>query len=126
MDCRYAVAQIPSVRLLDGFLVSQGALISPAQSIAGIEMYDVEWILIIEKEVRRVLPLFYKKLTRFLRQAVFRSLCVAEFLDHPTFPKGVIITGKGFPDVATREFVKQLSIDLPQFVPSPSHESGVC
>lgn len=51
----------------------------------------VEYVLIVEKE------------------AVFRTLCSGEA------GKGIVVTGKGYPDVATRELVKELSGALPVF-----------
>ena len=49
-----------------------------------------------------------------VRQAVFQTLCSPDFLDIPTLGPGIILTGKGYPDVSTRELVLRLSRELPR------------
>ncbi|KAI0030772.1 Spo11/DNA topoisomerase VI subunit A [Vararia minispora EC-137] len=50
--------------------------------------------------------------------AVFQTLCRLHITDHPSFPAaGVMITGKGYPDIATRQLVATLSRNLPATVP---------
>jgi len=47
-------------------------------------------------------------------QAVFQTLSTGGVVDgNDEIGKGVLITGKGYPDVATRELVKRLADDLP-------------
>ncbi|KAF5326416.1 hypothetical protein D9611_000480 [Ephemerocybe angulata] len=61
---------------------------------------EVNWILVVEKE------------------AVFQTLCRLGVADHPSMPgRGLIITGKGYPDVATRHLVKSLADALPKRIP---------
>ncbi|KAF6763217.1 Spo11/DNA topoisomerase VI subunit A [Ephemerocybe angulata] len=61
---------------------------------------EVNWILVVEKE------------------AVFQTLCRLGVADHPSMPgRGIIITGKGYPDVATRHLVKSLADALPKRIP---------
>ncbi|KAF8627831.1 hypothetical protein AX15_004249 [Amanita polypyramis BW_CC] len=61
---------------------------------------DVRWILVVEKE------------------AVFNTLCHLCLVNNPTLPgKGLLITGKGYPDMATRHLVNYLSRTLPLSVP---------
>ncbi|KAI1796465.1 topoisomerase acting in meiosis [Ganoderma leucocontextum] len=58
------------------------------------------WVLVVEKE------------------AVFQTLCKLRLAAHQAFPgSGLIVTGKGYPDVATRQLVKTLSDNLPAHVP---------
>ena len=53
-------------------------------------------------------------------QAVFQSLCCSAFLkEDERLKNGIIVTGKGYPDLSTRELVKRLSIALPLFVNPP-------
>lgn len=53
-----------------------------------------------------------------LFQAVFQTLCQRRAADHPSFPgRGLIITGKGYPDIATRHLTKALADVLPRSVP---------
>lgn len=53
---------------------------------------EVAWILVVEKD------------------AVFQTLCRAGVTTHPKLPgHGILITGKGYPDVATRDLVAALS-----------------
>ncbi|KAG8904196.1 endodeoxyribonuclease [Tulasnella sp. 403] len=60
----------------------------------------ISWVLVVEKE------------------AIFQSLCRMGFASHKSLiGPGVIVTGKGYPDVATRELVYKLSSDLPISIP---------
>ncbi|GAA5850652.1 hypothetical protein JCM8547_001945 [Rhodosporidiobolus lusitaniae] len=74
---------------------SLGTLIPPGQAIERIETDEVEWVLVVEKE------------------AVFQTLCIPELLHTFALGKGVLLTGKGYPDLATRELVKRLADELP-------------
>ncbi|KAJ3889229.1 Spo11/DNA topoisomerase VI subunit A [Lentinula edodes] len=61
---------------------------------------DLAWVLIIEKD------------------AVFQTLCHLNASNHPLLPgKGILITGKGYPDMATRHLVKTLCDALPKTIP---------
>ncbi|EIW63071.1 DNA topoisomerase IV alpha subunit [Trametes versicolor FP-101664 SS1] len=69
-----------------------------------IEQFDVDeglaWVLVVEKE------------------AVFQTLCRLRLGTHPLLPgKGLVITGKGYPDVATRQLLNALSANLPPHIP---------
>ncbi|KAI8993791.1 Spo11/DNA topoisomerase VI subunit A [Trametes punicea] len=69
-----------------------------------IQRYEVDcelaWVLVVEKE------------------AVFQTLCRLRVGTHHALPgKGLIITGKGYPDVATRHLMNALSTNLPQRIP---------
>ncbi|KAJ7747262.1 topoisomerase acting in meiosis [Mycena metata] len=80
---------------------TEGALIPVGEDIqAFIVAEDVEWVLIVEKD------------------AVFQTLCRLRLATHPSLPgRGIIITGKGYPDVATRQLVATLSECLPRRIP---------
>jgi len=93
------------IELVGGDIVevndAEGTLIPVAEEIA---RFDVDaalyWVLIVEKE------------------AVFQTLCRHKFTRHPSLPgHGLIITGKGYPDVATRQLVRTLSDNLPDCIP---------
>ncbi|GAA5923857.1 hypothetical protein JCM1841_001415 [Sporobolomyces salmonicolor] len=73
----------------------QGTLIPPDQAIERIESEDLNWVLVVEKE------------------AVFRTLISAGLTSNEELGDGVVLTGKGYPDLATRELVKRLADDLP-------------
>lgn len=61
---------------------------------------NIRWVLVVEKE------------------AVFNSLCQFHLVDHPALiGQGLLITGKGYPDIATRHLVNYLADALPQSVP---------
>lgn len=67
------------------FLADGGGVVVPGE-LEGITVgEEVEWVLIVEKE------------------AVFRSLACGGGR------KGIVVTGKGYPDVATREVVRMLA-----------------
>ncbi|KAF9568218.1 DNA topoisomerase IV, alpha subunit [Agrocybe pediades] len=80
---------------------SEGTLIPAGEDIEtfGVDE-DVAWVLIVEKE------------------AVFQTLCKMRICRHDSFPgPGILITGKGYPDVATRHIVKSLADALPRRIP---------
>ncbi|KAF9268643.1 DNA topoisomerase IV, alpha subunit [Marasmius fiardii PR-910] len=66
---------------------------------------DVEWVLVVEKD------------------AVFQTLCHHR-LTALTPGKGIMITGKGYPDLATRQLVKTLSDCLPKRIPVMAFVDG--
>ncbi|KZT19910.1 DNA topoisomerase IV, alpha subunit [Neolentinus lepideus HHB14362 ss-1] len=76
-------------------------LMKPSSTIARFEVKGhIAWVLVVEKE------------------AVFQTLCRYKFASHASLPgRGIIITGKGYPDVATRQLVKTLSDNLSTSVP---------
>ncbi|KAF8210596.1 Spo11/DNA topoisomerase VI subunit A [Mycena galopus ATCC 62051] len=80
---------------------TEGALIPVGEDIKTFTVAeDVEWVLLVEKD------------------AVFQTLCRVRFASHPALPgRGLIITGKGYPDVATRQLVATLSSFLPRRIP---------
>ncbi|KAG2148313.1 Spo11/DNA topoisomerase VI subunit A [Suillus cothurnatus] len=81
--------------------VYQGTLIPTGETIERFDLKgDISWVLVVEKE------------------AVFQTLCRFQFASHQSLPgPGFIITGKGYPDVATRQLVKTLSDNLPAHIP---------
>ena len=48
------------------------------------------------------------------KEAIFRSLATANFHNNEVIGHSVLITGKGYPDVASRELVHTLSSHLPE------------
>jgi meiotic recombination protein SPO11 len=80
------------LRVMDCTMGEGGTLIPPKRDIARMEIGNgVEWVLIIEKE------------------AVFRGLWKMSQSDPGWRNRGVLVTGKGYPDVATRELLLLLS-----------------
>ncbi|BGP16475.1 hypothetical protein JCM10213_007919 [Rhodosporidiobolus nylandii] len=73
----------------------QGALVPPGQAIEELVPDDVSWVLVVEKE------------------AVFQTLCTSPLLGDANIGNGILLAGKGYPDLATRELVKRLSDELP-------------
>ncbi|KAF8232202.1 DNA topoisomerase IV, alpha subunit [Tricholoma matsutake] len=80
---------------------TEGVLIPVGEDIASFSADDnISWVLIVEKE------------------AVFQTLCRLRLTTSPSLPgHGLIITGKGYPDIATRHLVKTLSDALPLSAP---------
>ncbi|KAH6914489.1 Spo11/DNA topoisomerase VI subunit A [Coprinopsis sp. MPI-PUGE-AT-0042] len=61
---------------------------------------DIKWVLIVEKE------------------AVFNTLCSLQITDgRLPAGRGILITGRGYPDIATRHLVKSLADALPTRIP---------
>ncbi|KIW79776.1 hypothetical protein Z517_06390 [Fonsecaea pedrosoi CBS 271.37] len=59
----------------------------------------VNWILVIEKE------------------ATFNALTEREFHQHPVIGPGLLVTAKGYPDITTRYFLRQLLDQSPSSIP---------
>ncbi|TFK74062.1 DNA topoisomerase IV, alpha subunit [Pluteus cervinus] len=80
---------------------SEGTIIPSGEDIASFSISeDIFWVLLVEKD------------------AVFQTLCYYKLSNFPSLPgPGIVITGKGYPDVATRHLVKTLSDNLPRHVP---------
>ncbi|KAJ4483485.1 topoisomerase acting in meiosis [Lentinula aciculospora] len=80
---------------------SEASLIPAGEDVETFNVdEDLAWVLIVEKD------------------AVFQTLCHLNASNHPLLPgKGLLITGKGYPDMATRHLVKTLSDSLPQTIP---------
>ncbi|OCH93112.1 DNA topoisomerase IV alpha subunit [Obba rivulosa] len=80
---------------------TEASLIPASEEISQFEVdSQLSWVLVVEKE------------------AVFQTLCRLNIAAHPYMPgPGLLITGKGYPDVATRELVKTLSDNLPPSIP---------
>ena len=72
----------------------QGMLVPPLGDLLSVEMSSVEWILVVEKE------------------ATFRSIAASNFWD-TIATKGAIMTGKGYPDIASRALLHFLSMPSP-------------
>ncbi|KAL4959861.1 putative meiosis-specific topoisomerase Spo11 [Aspergillus stella-maris] len=70
-------------------------LIPRVQNIAELDISDVKWVLIIEKE------------------AVFRCLARDNFHLSAAAGKGILITGKGYPDLGTRAFARRILDSIP-------------
>ncbi|GLB45082.1 putative DNA topoisomerase IV alpha subunit [Lyophyllum shimeji] len=80
---------------------TEGTLIPVGEDIKSFGVDTrVAWVLVLEKE------------------AVFQTLCRLKFACHASLPGcGLIITGKGYPDIATRHLVKTLADGLPSSIP---------
>ncbi|OSD04027.1 DNA topoisomerase IV, alpha subunit [Trametes coccinea BRFM310] len=80
---------------------SEPILIPPSEDIERFEVdSNLAWVLVVEKE------------------AVFQTLCRLRLGTHHALPgNGLVVTGKGYPDVATRQLVKTLSANLPEQIP---------
>ena len=84
---------------LDGTGSSAGLLITPDCAIERLEIDDaLAFVLVIEKH------------------AVFTSLASALSKFEARFGACVMLTGKGYPDVASRELVKRIADDWPESV----------
>ncbi|KAL2845250.1 Spo11/DNA topoisomerase VI subunit A [Aspergillus pseudoustus] len=75
---------------IDARLLTNDCLIPRVQDISRLDVSDVDWVLILEKE------------------AVFRRLSRSNFHTRARAGMGLIITGKGYPDLGTRAFVRKI------------------
>ncbi|KAL5336329.1 Spo11/DNA topoisomerase VI subunit A [Aspergillus crustosus] len=77
-------------RIVNEFESKKECLIPRVQDIAEIDISDVKWVLILEKE------------------AIFRRLVQSNFHIYSAAGKGILITGKGYPDIRTRAFLRKV------------------
>lgn len=84
-----------SIRLKDGSVIdaSLGDVGTPIPSVASISTVDcsgLRWVLVVEKD------------------ATFRSLVSSRFSETSIAGTGLLITAKGYPDLATRTFLQRM------------------
>ncbi|CEN60175.1 hypothetical protein ASPCAL02616 [Aspergillus calidoustus] len=80
---------------IDARLLTNDCLIPRVQDISRLDISDVDWVLILEKE------------------AVFRRLTWSNFHIRARAGMGLIVTGKGYPDLGTRAFVRKIYDSIP-------------
>ncbi|KAF4257134.1 hypothetical protein CNMCM8812_006886 [Aspergillus fumigatus] len=76
--------------MVDARLSTKDVLIPKTEDIEAIDASEVKWVLILEKE------------------AVYRRLSRSSYHTRAAAGKGVLVTGKGYPDLSTRAFVRRL------------------
>ncbi|KAG7139049.1 Meiotic recombination protein rec12 like [Verticillium longisporum] len=79
---------------------STGVLIPSVRDVVGMNFASTKWVLVIEKE------------------AAFRPLAVQQYWGKSGAGHGVIVTGKGYPDLVTRSFlhaIQAMKPDMPIF-----------
>lgn len=81
--------------VVDASADREGILVPTARDITSVDMSGVRFILVIEKE------------------ATFRSIGASDFWEIIR-SKGVILTGKGYPDLASQAMLRLLSSPSPQ------------
>ncbi|KAK3685212.1 Spo11/DNA topoisomerase VI subunit A, partial [Podospora appendiculata] len=75
---------------------TDGILLPSINSIEKINFHSVKWVLVIEKE------------------ATFRTLAASQYHQTSKAGHGILITAKGYPDLATRRFLNILHSVRPQ------------
>ncbi|KAK4174401.1 putative meiosis-specific topoisomerase [Triangularia setosa] len=81
-----------------GLSHNTGILLPPISEIQSIGFHAAQWVLVIEKE------------------ATFRTLAAAQYAKTSRAGCGILITAKGFPDLATRRFLSVLHSMRPGLV----------
>jgi meiotic recombination protein SPO11 len=81
--------------ILDAACDRDGTLVPPLRDILSVDLTAARWILVVEKE------------------ATFRSIASSSFWDAIS-TRGIVLTGKGYPDIATRALLHFLSTASPQ------------
>ncbi|GLA62459.1 hypothetical protein AtubIFM54640_003014 [Aspergillus tubingensis] len=76
--------------VVDARFSNQDTLVPRTQDIHKIDLADVTWVLVLEKE------------------AVYRRLASSNYQFKSAAGKGILVTGKGYPDLNTRAFVRKL------------------
>lgn len=85
-------------------------MIPPDASIAGVKIGPIRWILVIEKD------------------ATFRSLSASQYWRRTSCGEGLLVTARGYPDMATQSFLYSLSLhrpDVPIFVLADFDPDGI-
>ncbi|GAA98369.1 hypothetical protein E5Q_05055 [Mixia osmundae IAM 14324] len=77
--------------MLDGRGSTTGCLIPPAELVSSIDILNARWVIVLEKE------------------AVFRSLAHLLPMLEADHGPGIIITGRGYADLATRSLIARIS-----------------
>ncbi|KAF4223769.1 hypothetical protein CNMCM8980_010285 [Aspergillus fumigatiaffinis] len=85
--------------VVDARLSTKDVLIPKTEDIEAIDASEVKWVLILEKE------------------AVYRRLSRSSYHTRAAAGKGVLVTGKGYPDLSTRAFVRKL-VDETRHLPA--------
>ncbi|KAJ5134412.1 hypothetical protein N7526_005777 [Penicillium atrosanguineum] len=76
--------------VLDAGFATQDTLVPRIQQNDEIDILATRWVLVIEKE------------------AVFHRLVRNDYYNRAVAGQGILITGKGYPDIRTREFIRHL------------------
>ncbi|GLA72901.1 hypothetical protein AtubIFM55763_003795 [Aspergillus tubingensis] len=76
--------------VVDARFSNQDTLIPRTQDIQKVDLADVAWVLVLEKE------------------AVYRRLASSNYHISSVAGNGILVTGKGYPDLNTRAFVRKL------------------
>ncbi|KAK8040935.1 Bcspo11 [Apiospora phragmitis] len=74
----------------------QVVVVPPADAVADLDLRPIEWILVIEKE------------------ATFRSLVSLRYHEISVAGRGILMTAKGYPDLASRQFIHRIHSTWPQ------------
>ncbi|KAM0813327.1 putative Spo11/DNA topoisomerase VI subunit A [Seiridium cardinale] len=72
-----------------------GVTIPQEKELEDVDLSGVQWVLVIEKD------------------ATFRNLAAAQYFAASTAGPGLLVTGKGFPDLATRQFLYTIHVQYP-------------
>ncbi|OJD19195.1 hypothetical protein AJ78_00808 [Emergomyces pasteurianus Ep9510] len=89
-----------SITLNDGSMIdagvhNEGMLVPRVETVQNIDISTIRWILIVEKE------------------ATFHRLATVNYHKTSAVGSGILITGKGYPDICTRAFIHFLSRTRP-------------
>ncbi|RHZ56663.1 putative meiosis-specific topoisomerase Spo11 [Aspergillus thermomutatus] len=76
--------------VMDARFSTKDSLIPRTEDIEAIDASEAKWVLILEKE------------------AVYRRLSRSSYHTRAAAGKGILVTGKGYPDLSTRAFVRRL------------------
>ncbi|KAJ5620917.1 hypothetical protein N7510_004901, partial [Penicillium lagena] len=102
-----------SSEVVDAHSVSTvgGILIPRMEDVDDIDISGVRWVLVVEKD------------------AVFQRLARSSYHLHAASGEGILVTGKGYPDLCTRKFLRRLSDtaapDLPFYALVDGDPDGV-
>ncbi|KAI1391641.1 DNA topoisomerase IV, alpha subunit [Hypoxylon trugodes] len=82
--------------ILDCSSDENGTLIPQFDAIHKFDIGEAKWVLVIEKE------------------ATFRGLAASKYFETSTAGAGILVTGKGYPDLVTRQFLHRVHSSFPE------------
>ncbi|KAI2629197.1 DNA topoisomerase IV, alpha subunit [Hypomontagnella submonticulosa] len=91
-----AILTVDDDSTLDCRSDNNGILLPHAEVIHQIDIRGTKWVLVIEKE------------------ATFRGLAASRYFERSLAGAGILITGKGYPDLVTRQFLHLFHASFPQ------------
>ncbi|KAF7885191.1 hypothetical protein EAF00_011009 [Botryotinia globosa] len=97
--------------IMDYSSAAELQLVPWIKEIEEMDLSQVKWILVIEKEVGHTFMRAYN--ITDCRQATFRTLAEKRYWEFSNAGRGILLTAKGYPDIQSRQFLHYLAKHYP-------------